>query len=65
MVDYGLLCVGNTLHMECLWFCFSKLLQDDLDKVKDHWNSHNSQLIDMNESDPLYPQFKYMTFIYS
>ena len=40
MVDYGLLCVGNTLHMECLWFCFSKLLQDDLDKVKDHWNSH-------------------------
>ncbi|XP_066025409.1 uncharacterized protein [Pocillopora verrucosa] len=41
MVDYGLLCVGNTLQMECLWFCFSKLLQDDLDKVKDHWNSHN------------------------
>lgn len=40
MVDYGLLCVGNTLHMECLWFCFSKLLQNDLDKVKDHWNSH-------------------------
>ena len=40
MVDYGLLCVGNTLHMECLWFCFSKLLQDDLNKVKDHWNSH-------------------------
>ena len=32
--------VGNTLHMEYLWFCFSKLLQDDLDKVKDHWNSH-------------------------
>ena len=42
MVDYGLLCVGNTLHMECLWFCFSKLLQDDLDKVKDHWNSHKN-----------------------
>ena len=26
--------------MECLWFCFSKVLQDDLNKVKDHWNSH-------------------------
>ena len=33
-------CVGNTLYMEYLWFCFSKLLQDDLDKVKDHWNDH-------------------------
>ena len=26
--------------MKCLWFCFSKLLQDDLNKVKDHWNGH-------------------------
>ena len=32
--------LGNILHMECLWFCFSSLLQLDLDKVKDHWNSH-------------------------
>ena len=40
MVDYQLLHLGNTLHMECLWFCFSKLLQDDLNKVKDHWNGH-------------------------
>ena len=40
MIDYGLLGVGNALHMECLWFCFSKVLQDDLNKVKDHWNSH-------------------------
>ena len=40
MVDYGLLHLGNALHMECLWFCFSRLLQDDLNKVRDHWNSH-------------------------
>ena len=40
MVNYGLLHLGNTPHMECLWFCFSKLLQEDLKKVKDHWNSH-------------------------
>ncbi|CAB4011709.1 Hypothetical predicted protein [Paramuricea clavata] len=26
--------------MECLWFCFSWLIQQDLDRVKDHWNSH-------------------------
>ena len=26
MVDYGLLHLGNALHMECLWFCVSRLL---------------------------------------
>ena len=26
--------------MECLWYCFSDLLQHDFDEVKDHWNSH-------------------------
>ncbi len=23
-----------------MWFCFSRILQNDLDKVKEHWNSH-------------------------
>ena len=27
-------------HREALWFCFADLLQADLDKVKDYWNSH-------------------------
>lgn len=36
----GSLHLGNNYHMECLWFCFSRILQNDLDKVKDHWNSH-------------------------
>ena len=27
--------------MECLWFCFSALLQSDLDNVKEHWNTHH------------------------
>ena len=26
--------------MEALWYCFNKLLQEDLTKVKEHWNSH-------------------------
>lgn len=26
--------------MECLWFCFASLIQQDLNHVKDHWNSH-------------------------
>lgn len=40
MVESNLLQLGNDLHMECLWFCFSHLIQDDLDKVREHWNSH-------------------------
>ena len=31
---------GNDLEMECLWFCFSKLIQQELDHVKDNWNTH-------------------------
>ena len=26
--------------MECLWYCFHQLLQAELDRVKDHWNTH-------------------------
>lgn len=40
MLQHGILEIGNTLHMEALWFCFNQILQDDLCKVKDHWNSH-------------------------
>lgn len=40
MVEYGYLHLGNVLHMECLWFCFAKVLQEDLNQVRDHWNSH-------------------------
>ena len=31
---------GDALEEEAFWFCFSTLLQIDLDHVKDHWNSH-------------------------
>lgn len=30
----------TVMHQECLWFCFSELIQNDLDHVKDHWNTH-------------------------
>ena len=36
----GLLNSSSELSMECLWFCFSKVLQEDLNTVKKHWNSH-------------------------
>ena len=40
MANTGLLDLGNMLHTECLWFCFHGLLQEDLDEVRVHWNTH-------------------------
>ena len=40
MCNSGFLELGNEFQMHCLWFCYSKLIQDELDKVKDQWNSH-------------------------
>ena len=31
---------SSTLSKECLWYCFASVLQQDLDQVKEHWNSH-------------------------
>ena len=40
LVDRDVFIPGNILHVECLWFCFAGILQNYLDKVKDHWNTH-------------------------
>ncbi|EDV19026.1 uncharacterized protein TRIADDRAFT_62526 [Trichoplax adhaerens] len=40
MVQCSILSVNNTFHTECLHFCFESILQDELDMVKDQWNSH-------------------------
>lgn len=36
----GLLDSSSELRMECLWYCFAPVLQEDLNIVKEHWNSH-------------------------
>ena len=30
----------NELESECLWLCFSDVIQKDLDYVKEQWNTH-------------------------
>lgn len=40
MCGSGLLDLEDELQMECLWFCFSGVLQEHLDTVKFHWNTH-------------------------
>ena len=40
LVEKGTLNTADSLHRECLWFCFSALIQTDLDRVKESWNTH-------------------------
>ncbi|XP_031557523.1 uncharacterized protein LOC116294125 [Actinia tenebrosa] len=40
LYESDILDLASEIHREALWFCFSDLLQSDLDKVKEYWNSH-------------------------
>lgn len=41
LVETQVLTLGNEMEMECLWYCFSSLIQKDLDITKEHWNTHS------------------------
>lgn len=36
----GIIDSSSELRKECLWYCFSGVIQSDLDAVKEHWNTH-------------------------
>ncbi|XP_053409168.1 uncharacterized protein LOC128559952 [Mercenaria mercenaria] len=40
MGDEGLLSTSEQLHIEIVRFCFTDLIQRDLDRAKAEWNSH-------------------------
>ena len=40
MVNNGDLRLGDNLRMECVWFAYSSLLQSELDKMVEEWNTH-------------------------
>lgn len=40
LVETGDLDTSNDMQKECLWYCFSGLLQQDFNTVKQHWNTH-------------------------
>ncbi len=40
MIERGLLNTTDPVQMECLWFCFSRILQKELNTIREHWNSH-------------------------
>ena len=41
LIEQDIFNPANELQIECLWFCFSALLQKELDNVKEHWNTHH------------------------
>ena len=40
LIEENILVVGHQVHMECVWFVFSKFLQNQLDEVQYEWNTH-------------------------
>jgi len=40
LVAENILLPGNFVHMECVWFVFSKFLQKQLDSIVEQWNTH-------------------------
>ena len=40
LIARGILDTSNTLHLECLWFCFSPILKKGLEEIKESWNCH-------------------------
>ena len=58
LVEAGDLNTGDTLQKDCLWFCFSELLQEDLNAVKEHWNTHRIRK-SRNDTIPGVPEVLY------
>ena len=40
LVDRYVVNTADELNMQCMWFCFKDVLQSNLDRVRDHWNTH-------------------------
>ena len=36
----GIVDTTSEIHTECLWYCFSGVLQTECDHVREHWNTH-------------------------
>jgi hypothetical protein len=40
MRDEGILCNADPIHLECVRFCFMRVIQDSLDMFRTTWNGH-------------------------
>lgn len=55
----GLYCDDDPLHVECLRFCFQPLIQEELNRVAQHWNLHRIRPSLNQESPPGRPDVLY------
>ena len=49
----------NILYRDCLGFCFQHLVQEDLDKIREEWNSHRIRANRNSSGPPGYPNELY------
>lgn len=40
LTSSGMVDLADPLEKECLWFCFAGLLQQHLNEMREHWNTH-------------------------
>lgn len=40
----GIVDTTSEISLECPWYCFTKVLQKELDSVKEQWNTQNSKV---------------------
>lgn len=59
MRDSGLFVDDDEIHKECLKFCFMRVLQQELDKVAIHWNTHRIRPSRNPDSPPGRPDTLY------
>ena len=59
LVEAGDLNTGDALQKDCLRFCFAELLQEDLDAVKEYWNTHRIIRKSRNDTIPGVPDVLY------
>ena len=59
MRDSGTFDDSNTMHVECLHFCFTRLIQSELNNVVKRWNLHRIRPSNNRESPPGKPDVLY------
>ena len=40
LTSSGIVDLADPLEKACLWFCFASLLQQHLNEIREHWNTH-------------------------
>jgi hypothetical protein len=59
LTDLGQFDNSNPIHLDCIKFCFTALIQDELTRIAKHWNLHKIRPCPNTESLPGRPDVLY------